>query len=186
MTVCEVFSKISGHQQEGCKFHSDMIDYFDFLGLRGFKRVQEYHFFEETIGMEKTRRYFMSHFNKLIEPMVQESLLVIPDSWYRYNKLDVDGGTKKQAIKDAYEKWYEWETRTRDLYKEWYCELWNLKEIDAADEVEDLIEDVTEELKRIDRMRIDLKSIDYDLCTIYELQDSLHKKYKDKMKELKA
>ena len=53
MTYEEIFSNISAHMIKGIMFHAQMADYFDFLGLKGYKRLHEYHYFDESIMFRK-------------------------------------------------------------------------------------------------------------------------------------
>lgn len=42
MTCEEIFSKIANTYVNGIMFHTDMVQYFDFLNLHGYKRLHEY------------------------------------------------------------------------------------------------------------------------------------------------
>jgi hypothetical protein len=44
--------------------------------------------------------------------------------------------------------------------------------------------DVSCELKKLDRLKLKLSSVDYDGIYIEEMQDELHDKYKKKMRKL--
>lgn len=59
MTVEEIFSKISAHMIEGMMFHEQMCNYYDFLGLHGYKRCHEYHYLCETIEHRKLERFYI-------------------------------------------------------------------------------------------------------------------------------
>ena len=59
MTVSEIFNAISNHQIEGIMLHGQMADYFDFLSLHGFKRMQEYHYLDESTCMRSVHRYYI-------------------------------------------------------------------------------------------------------------------------------
>ena len=79
MTVEEIYSEISAHMIKGIMMHSQLADYYDFLGLGGYKRCHEYHYLEETMYHRKLNRYFINHHNKLIPEMEVEDPKVIPD-----------------------------------------------------------------------------------------------------------
>lgn len=66
MPVIDVFAKVSDHLIDGMMMHEQMADYYNFLGLDGFKRLHEYHFLCETISMRRIHRYFIDHCNQLL------------------------------------------------------------------------------------------------------------------------
>ena len=45
MTIEEIFGRISQHMIRGMMTHDQLASYYDFLGLRGYKRCHEYHYF---------------------------------------------------------------------------------------------------------------------------------------------
>lgn len=184
MTVDEIFSKIVEHQIEGLMLHEQLANFYDFLNLHGYKRCHEYHYLEECCIMRTTQRYYLNHFNKLIKVSDVKDPEIIPTSWYNYNRWDVDSGTRKNALKSGITAWVDWEKSTKKLYQEMYKELCDIDEIAAACKIKSLVMDVDCELKYAEREAIKLKSIDYDLNSVYLCQDEMHKKYKEKTKEI--
>ena len=182
MTVEEIFSEMSGHMIKGLMFHDQMSDYYDFLSLRGYKRCHEWHYKTEMCGYRKLHRYAINHFGKLIEEKRVEDPEAIPQSWYRYNRNEVDAGTKRNAVKAGVEKWVSWEKETKALYERMYRELVGLGEDAAAIFVQKYIEDVDCELKWAERKAIELADVDYNLGFVVGEQTRLHDKYKRKMK----
>lgn len=184
MVVGEIFAKLKNHMLEGMVFHDQMARYYDFLNLKGYKRCHEYHYFEETVGYRKLCRYFMNHYQMFIPFSNMDNPKVIPESWYRYTRQEVDTGTKKSAIKTGIEKWVKWEKETKQLYQDMHKELMNIGEIAAAKKVGCYVCDVDYELKYAERRHIDLESINYDLPTIVMRQHELHEMYKEKLENI--
>lgn len=184
MTVNEVFEKLDAHMKEGIMFHDNMANYYDFLDMMGFKRMHEYHFFCEAAAMRGLNRYFINHFNALINSDVKARSDAIPSAWYTHIRRDIGTNTKRTAVKSAMEAWRSWEEDTKKLYESCYCDLCKLEEVAAACKVKELIEDVDMELKTADRLYIKLQSIDYDLPTIYLMQDEMHENYANKEKSI--
>lgn len=81
MPVIDVFAKVSDHLIDGMMMHEQMADYYNFLGLDGFKRLHEYHFLCETISMRRIHRYFIDHCNQLLPAANTERHDVIPVAW---------------------------------------------------------------------------------------------------------
>lgn len=184
MTALDIFNEISNRQIIGVMFHNDMADYFDFLGLNGFKRMHEYHYFKESAEMRGVHRYMLNHINKL--PKIADNIDYkgIPSNWHNYNRLDVDENTRKSAVRDALMKYRDWESETLTFYEKKFKELSDIGCIAYTNKVMDLIKDVDEELKRITRMILKYKATDWDMVLIEEEQDELHECYKNKTKEI--
>lgn len=184
MTAEEIFSKIDAHMIEGIMLHDQMAAYFDFLNLRGYKLEHECRAFDEFLSHRKIVRYYINHYNKLLPETHAENPSVVPSGWIAYERSAVDEGTKKRAIRDAFRRWREWENATKRLYEQSYTDLCGLGEIAAACKVEELVEDVDEELKMVDRQSITLADISYDLPTIISKQDDMHEEFREREEKM--
>ena len=184
MTYEEIFSNISAHMIKGIMFHAQMADYFDFLGLKGYKRLHEYHYFDESIMFRKLSRYYINNCSRLIDEQAAENPHSIPESWHRYQREDVDVNTKRSATKTAFQSWVDWENGTLKMYEKAYTELIELGEIALAMFIKAYMCDVEKELKCARRMNLDLKSIDYDMSVIVHKQEKIHEKYKEKTENI--
>ena len=184
MTAEEIFASIVNHQIRGVMFHAQMADYFDFLSLRGYKRLHECHYYEESCEFRSTCRYYINHYGKLISPGVTADPEVIPSGWLKYSRSDVDAGTKRTSTKKAFQMWVDWEKDTKKLYQQAWKDLMEIGDVASALFVKDMICDVDCELKCAERMELDLKSVDFSLDVIIPEQKCLHDKYKKKLKHL--
>lgn len=184
MEVAEIYSTISSHMLKGIMLHEQFANYYDFLGLKGYKRCHEYHMLTEMLGYRSLSRYFINHHNKLISDSHIENPEVIPSSWYKYTRQDVDTNTKKNAVKVGLEKWISWERETKQLYENMYRELMNLGEIASAMKIEEYIYDVDCELKKAEQYKLDKEAVNYDLVYIVEEQKRKHRKYQRKVENL--
>lgn len=181
--MIEVFNEISRHMIKGIMFHEQMADYFDFLNLHGLKRWQEVRFFEESAELRGLHRYAINHCNKLVNDGDVPAVRYVPTSWYNYTKYDVDTNTRKTAVKDAFEKWCEWEKDTKALYEKMFKKLTENGYIADANKVNELIKGVDNELKHLTRKMLEYKSVDYNMEYIMYQQDEMHSKYEEKLKE---
>ena len=182
MTVDEIFSELSAHQIKGLMIHDQMSDYYDFLSLRGYKRCHEYHYHKEMCSYRKLHRYFINHYGKLIAERQIDNPDVIPSSWYRYSRNEVDANTKRTAVRNGIDKWVDWEKETKALYQKMHRELIELQEDATAIFLQDFIKDVDCELKWAERKALELDAVDYNLGFIVGEQTKSHDKYKGKMK----
>lgn len=184
MTAAEIFSNIVSHQTTGLMFHDNMIEYFSFLNLKGFETLQKYQYFSESAETQKVKKYFMYHYNKFIPEFNAETFPVIPKDWSKYTRFDVDKSTKEKGVKNAFEKWKEWEHRAKKLYEKSVIDLVAIGEIAAAEIVKALAVDVDNEIFRIEKMQLTLQSVGYDIVFIEELQDSIFEEYSSKLEEI--
>ena len=182
MTVEEIFKQISAHMIKGLMIHDQLADYYDFLSLRGYKRCHEYHYKIENASYRKLHRYYLNHHNRLIPEERIDNPNIIPESWYKYKRQDVDASTKKNAVSTGMNKWVEWETETKDILSKAYTDLMQIEEEASALFIAELIKDVDCELKYAKRKQIDLNVIDYNIEYILQEQTCIHDKYKKLLK----
>lgn len=178
----EVYSTINARQIKALMFHDEMADLFDFLGLRGFKRMHEYQYLVESTEHRALKRYYLNHHGMLLPDEEIEPIDVIPDDWYQYNRMDVTPQVRKQAVQRSMEQYREWERSTKELYEKCCAYLITWYKVADFNKVNDLLKDVDMELKCLERLCIELKAVDYDCSYIEVLQDIYHEKYKEKAK----
>lgn len=177
MTVSEIFGRINANQIEGVMLHSQLAEYFGFLNLCGYQRQQECQAMSEFHEHQNTVLHFVSRFNHLLPKVTAKDPEIIPSAWRNYTRQHVDAGTKRKAVRDAFLRWQSWEAETKRLYEQAYADLHELGEISAACEVKKLVQSVDCELERIERQRINLECLDYDLAAICAEQDGLLARY---------
>ena len=146
--------------------HEEMANYFDFLGLDGYRKCHEDHYYDEIKNHRKLNIYYINHYNKLIYLDKIPIPTIIPESWYSYTRQDVDIATKKDAIQKSLVKWIEWEKETKKIYEEVYCELMNVGEIGAAIFLQQFINDVDEEIIDAQKYHLNKEAIRYDMSDI--------------------
>ena len=178
MNIERIFSQLAAHMRKGLQLHDQMGNIYGFLNLKGYQKCQEYHFFIESKSYKSLHNFFIFHFQKLI-PYEEESYTsIVPETWYKHIKEDVDENTKRAAIKENMQTWIKWEEETKNLLQQCYYETMELKEFAAASFLLTLLEDVDEELSAAKYDYINLESMNYDLIEIIDQQDILYKKYK--------
>lgn len=178
MTLDEIYTQIAEHMLEGIMFHEASANYYDFLNLKGFKRMHEYQYLEETCNYRLICRYYLNHHNKLVPHTQPTPSNIIPENWYKYTRQDVDINTKRNAIKTNITEWIKWEKSVKAFYSSMYKELCDIGEIADAIMLKDLIVDVDMEIKNADRLMLDLKSADYAMDVIIPMQEEIHEMYR--------
>ena len=182
MSIEEIFSQVSQHMIQGLMVHTQLSDYFYFLGLSGYGKCHEYHYFEESNNFRKSCTFYLENYNRFIKDSRIDNPQVIPENWYMYTRNQVDPDTRKTAIQKGFEYWVKWEEDTLSLYQKMYKELINSGEIASAIFIENCVKDVNNELVKAEQKLLELKIIDFDIFDIMEEQEPLLKKYSKKMK----
>lgn len=182
----EIFSEINNRFIGAIMMHGQFADYFDFLGLRGYKRLHEYQHLAESIERRKVCRYFINHHNALLKEEFSGEVKIIPDAWHTAKRLSVGRSTKQKAVEDGFIEYHNWESETKAIYEKYAQKLREAGAIADAIFVEKLVEDVSEELKAVERMISDLISTGYDMVYITESQADIHEKYKKKAKGIEV
>lgn len=132
-------------------FHDEMVRYYGFLNCDYWKNEHEWHYAEETDGYHQLCDYYMTHYNAMIPVLPMDRPDVIPESWYRYSRHDVDETTKKNAKEVGLNKWVAWERETKNLYQEMWKELVGIGEIAAAQFISRYIRAVDDELMNAEK-----------------------------------
>jgi len=109
---------------------------------------------------------------------------VIPTTWYNYTRYDVDQGTKRNAVKDGFKKWIEYEKETRQYLSQMAQRLEQMNEREAARKLDHLIEHVEKEIATAENKMMNLESTGYDMAYILQQQDELKRHYADKIRTM--
>lgn len=181
--MIEVFNEIAKRQTANIMKHLQLADMFDFLNLRGEKRRQEYHAFEEWAELRALHRYAINHIYRLIDDKGLEIPALIPSAWFSATKKDVSNDNRRQYTKTAYEKWQEWETETKRFYEQSFKTLTDNGKIAEANKINQLIKEVDEELKYLTRELLEYKTVDFSLDYILLKQETMHDYYEKKTEE---
>ena len=183
MTIEEIFTKLASHMYKGTKIHKAMMEAYDFLALKGYYKCQEYHYLEEINDYSNLLHFYMKNYQKLIKVEEPNDINILPQSWYKYTREDVDTNNKRSAIKELMTKWIEWEKSTKTLLQQMYKELEALDEISSVLYIQECIENVTQELWDAQQKKLDLEAINYDIVEIIDEQPSYYHKYCKKIKK---
>lgn len=184
MNIEEIFTNIASHLYKGTKIHQAMIEAYDFLSLEGYSKWQEYHYLEETQNYLCLLHYYMITYQKLINVSEPDKIDIIPQSWYKYSREDVDNNTRRETIKILMTKWIEWEKSTKKLLQEMYREADALNEVAAAMYIKDCILEVEKELQNAQQKKLELETINYDTTDIIQEQEEYQKQYKKQIMKI--
>lgn len=184
MSEEDIFMAIRDRQISALMFHSQMADLFDFLGMMGFKRMHEYQYFSESAEYRGICRYYTNHHNKILIGGHPKGLEVIPEEWDQYTRFDVTPSVRKQAVERSFNRYREWESETKELYSQYSIALMNLGCVADFNRICELITDVDQELKYLDRILLKLKAISFDAIGMMDMQEELHEHYAEKTRSI--
>lgn len=179
----QIYVELDEHMKKALCFHEQLADYFCFLGLQGFKRKLEYQYMCEVAEGRKLHHKYINIHKKLIPVHQVEVIQFIPREWSKYTTEDVNDNVLPKFVKSAIEQYKEWEEETKELYEEMWQKCINIGLIADAEYISTLVEDVTKELKKINRMHEQLNGTGYNAVSIHGMQDKYHEKYKKKYNE---
>lgn len=154
----------------GMMIHSEFADYYCFLGIKHYADMHEERFCDESKAYRKLCRFYLTTHNKLLSKPVFNYESIIPQSWYKYKRSEVDVNTLRNSVNSGIETWETWETwerETKSIYQKMYSALLELNEIDSAAMLKTIIFDVSEELKHAEQKHLRLKAMDYSVAAIF-------------------
>lgn len=182
----EVFACIVDHLTEAVMFHDRMMDLYGFLGLYGFKKMHEYQYFSESMERRKAKCYVLEHMNILVEDGRAKGLHdanLIPKNWYEFSRHDITPEAKKQCIEPSFEGYRQWEEETKELLSYLANELMYMGRMSDFKEVMEMVEDVDKELQKVEDMILKLKSVNFDMQYIMDMQSEVYEEYEHKLEK---
>lgn len=109
---------------------------------------------------------------------------VIPQGWYSYTRYDVDAGTKRNAVKDGFNKWIEYEKETKEFLVNMIERLKESGYPQFVRKVEFLLDEVEKEISHGEEKLLMLENTGYDMNFILQQQEELVNKYASKIRGL--
>ncbi len=181
------FSTLLNRMLQGMMFHSENCDYFAFLGFDGYEKLHKVQFLEESMCYRMTKSWFVKYSDLLVPDgglIIQEA--VLPDSWYNLSRKSVDSDNKGELVKTALENWNEWESGTIDIVNQCYLQLMDMGRIDLISIVLNIADDRTNELKFINDLYLEAKSVNFNSSDLMQMQMDICLKCKKNRKKLEV
>lgn len=178
--VRESFSNVCSALKGCSHMHMQLADYFDFLGLMGFKRQQEYYHMMHTAEIRGVHRWYINRYNMLFPRGTAVEEDVIPTAWDRYSRMDVDASARKTAVKNAMAMWVNKATQSKEKAEEAAKALLDEGCVADYDFMRGFVRCLDKELKCATRQSIRLAGCDYDAREMFDMQHDLHEKYRKK------
>lgn len=184
MTIEEMFNHIGNNMIKGLMVHSQLVDYFGFLGFEGYQKCHLYHYFDEAKNFKDLGNYYLKHYNRLLVEDRIDNPNIIPNDQIQYNRQQVTNQIRQTALQAGIETQVEQERGTKKKYEQYYNAMISIGEIAAASALKKIIEDVDYELAGAEQELLELTAISFNLNDVMMYQNDMKKKYSKKLKEI--
>ena len=127
----------------------------------------------------------MPNTNSTYNPNYNNYANVIPQNWYAHTRYDVDASTKRNAVRDGFKRWIDYEKETKQYLENMMQRLEKIEGgREAARKLDYLIDHVEKEIEHAEEKMMSLENSGYDMNYILQQQEGLKAKYADKIREL--
>lgn len=183
----EVYPHIAEIKAQGILFHQEMVDYFDFLNLSGFRRLHEYQMIKEANEWMELRHRYIKILNELMPDITTYEMpkRYIPEGWRRASRSEVNKNILQKAVQSALVSYGTWEKyvakecgKAAAKMREYNCEV-------DAEYFSKLACCSMCEIEKLEKIMLRLNICDYDIVYILDCQKKMHKKYKKKIEKMK-
>lgn len=164
MTCKEAMLKIIKRQTEGLMYHDEMTDYYTFLHLGILKDLHQKQTKDELKSLRQAKCLFISAFGMLPFYSATDPR-VIPMEWLNKSNIEIDDSSLKLLIQTSLAGYLTWEEETCEIYKASAKEFKENMNFPLYREACKMIEEVQEEICKINEMILDAAL--YDYCPSY-------------------
>ena len=205
--VQQLYSELINRMKQGVEMHEQLADYYGFLNLPGYQKCHEYQMLCELLTYRKAKDMYMKEYNQLVQPLSMLNGMtnlsnmnnngnngntntnmnynnVIPNQWYGHSRYEVDAGTKRNAVRDGFKRWVDYENDTKQFLINMSQQLEQKNEREAARKLDYLIDHVEQEIEHGEETLMSLENSGYDMNYILQQQEPLKAKYADKIRKL--
>lgn len=174
MSIEEIFIELVSHMKKGLSLHEQLIHLYGFLNLKGYAKQQEHQYFEQSQSYIQIKNFYLQQYGKMLQEKIIQPFVLIPESWYKYDKFEVDSGTKRKTIRQLFHEWLKWEEDTKVFLNNCYKQLYELKEFYSCDKILKLLSNLHQQISTLKDELNNLESTGYDMVFILENQQHLY------------
>ena len=204
--VQQLYAELINRMKQGVEMHEQLADYYGFLNLPGYQKCHEYQMLCELLTYRKAKDIYMREYNQLVQPLTMLNNMtnlssmsnnsnnqpnsnmnytnVIPNQWYGHTRYEVDASTKRNAVRDGFKRWIDYEQDTKQFLLNMAQQLEQKNEREAARKLDYLIDHVEKEIEHAEEKLMALENSGYDMNYILQQQDGLKAKYAEKIRQL--
>lgn len=173
MTPLEVFEKINARFQTAILFHKESSDLFLFLGLKGFHKLHEKQYKDESKQSRNIKKFVIENHNHMIIDEAPQPIIAFPVDWLEKTRGSIPQDERIAQVKISFENYYKWETETRKAYLACAKELLGAGQLNDYEVVMNLVKDVQKEIVNINEILLKLEFTNYDATSILDMQTNM-------------
>lgn len=176
MREVDCFRVAVNNMIEGTMFHNQMIQYFEYLGLSGFSKLQCIRFRDENSEMVCLQRYVIRTYGVVVGESNPDSRSYIPQEWgEKLRETIVDGS---EYVKFGVETWKDWEERSKKKYNSVYFDLCDLRDAGGSERILKVVKETEKELHFVYDIMCKLRNCNYDSVSVNIMNDNIVDMYK--------
>lgn len=179
MNCSEIYSTILSRFTTALMVHDELSTLFSFLSLEGFKKLNEHQLLSEMIERNKVKEHYVSTTNTLPPLEHTHKIILVPKDWYKYGRFDVTPSVRKQYTCWGLKEYREWEQDTKEHYEKAVKILWEKGYPNDSLFMSEIVKDVSNELKFLESIMLELEASDYDEVHLVDVQHRLIEKFSD-------
>lgn len=173
------FDKINRRLNTALYFHRKQSDVFNFLGLEGFHKMHEHHYWDEAETARKLKDFVITHCGTLLFDTApdMDAIKFVPSGLEEMKREDLSHETWLEFIKISFQSYLDWESETLTDYEEAAAEFLKAGKIADYTFMSKLISDVSDEKAELTNIILELQGTGYDLPTVAAMQENLVERY---------
>ena len=184
-TRCEIWESIIDRIMTASIFHSDASGLFDFMAIKGYKRLHQYQSLIENMTREKLKKFYRNNHNKMLKEWDVTQISIIPEKWLDATREDVTPPMRKEMTSKLMQMYVNWEKESVKFYEKCAEELLKMGYTDDELYIEKMVVIPTrKELKCIMREYLEIKGMNFDDVALFDRQQKIHDNYKMKIKKI--
>ena len=167
MNIKDIYSELIKRKIEGIMFHEQAMEIMLFFGFDKLYEKQSERFISESSELCEINEFLVKQHNLIVRINEPSDQKLIPSMWYDYTRFDISNNTKQTFMKEFFEKWYEWEKETRDIFLRMSKEAFNEGEIIDFIKINKMAKCTNKEVEKVQEMILKFKSMDFSISCYY-------------------
>ena len=177
MREIDVIRVVVNNMIEGIMFHNQMIQYFEYLGLKGFSDLQKIRFEGENKDLVELQRYVIDTYGVVVGETNPDSRSYIPAEWGEELRERIDVDNRKDYVRFGIETWKYWEDKSKKVYGNAYFNLNDLRDAGGSERILKVVEGTEKELHFVYDLMCKLKGSEYDSVVVSLMDKDVVKMY---------
>jgi len=177
-----ILSDIANRYYKAVIFHSESRDLFAFLSFQGFSALHEYQAVSEAREQTLLKKYIIETTGEYAHNNAPPNGNILDPILKGNKRFEISN--PGEIVKAAWTEYRKWEAETLDYNENAAFELMKRGDIAHFSKVQEIIADVSEELRTIENFITTYNAIEWDLTQIRAEQSEIEKEYNRKLRKV--